>query len=125
MKVYKVTATAQSYEDDISIVVVAENSDRALEIAENGQSYDSKNPNRFCVYWDFHKSQYPLIVKEIDLKGEQVIDVSNVGGSKPFNIRTQFLTFYQNVFLRIEYATVHIKFISGVVIWSQVKFFFQ
>lgn len=73
MKVFKVFASGFSYEDFISIIVVAEDKDKALEIAKKGHPYDWKDPDEDKVYWNFESDQYPLIIEEVDLNKEQVI----------------------------------------------------
>lgn len=77
MKLYRVKASKYSCEQDISIVIIANSKERALEIAKDGNKYDWKNPNKDKFYWDFNEDQFPLIVDEINLDLEQVVDVSN------------------------------------------------
>lgn len=78
MKIYKVEASGYSYEDDIAIIIVAEDDRRALEIAKKGQPYDWKDPDKYDLYWEFKENQYPLIVKEIETNAEHVVLVSNM-----------------------------------------------
>lgn len=78
MKIFKVEASGYSYEDDIAIIIVAEDEERALEIAKKGQPYDWKDPDKYELYWEFKENQYPLIVKEIEINAEHVVLVSNM-----------------------------------------------
>lgn len=80
MKVFKVSASGFSYDDFVSIVIVAEDKDKALEIAKQGHPYDWKDPDKHKIYWNFEPEQFPLIVEEISLKREQVV-VSEYYGS--------------------------------------------
>ena len=75
MKVFKVKASNYSYCDYISIVVVAESEERALEIAMK-QNYERKEKED---YFEFDDWQLPLIVAEINTEIEQVIEASNLG----------------------------------------------
>lgn len=78
MKIFKVEASGYSYEDDVAIIIVAEDEERALEIAKKGQPYDWKDPDKYELYWEFKENQYPLIVKEIEINAEHVVLVSNM-----------------------------------------------
>lgn len=73
MGIFKITASGYSFEDWISIVVVAENEDKALEIAKQGNPYNWENPDKHDIYWKFDEEQYPLLVEKINLKKEKVI----------------------------------------------------
>ena len=78
MKIFKIEASGYSHEDDIAIIIVAEDEKRALEIAKKGQPYDWKAPDKYELYWEFKENQYPLIVKEVDTTAEHVVLVSNM-----------------------------------------------
>ncbi|PFL23252.1 hypothetical protein COJ07_06660 [Bacillus cereus] len=79
LKIFKVTASEASYDEYKTIIVIAENEDRALKIAKKGQPYDWKDPDKYNVYWEFSKEQYPLIVTEIALNEEKVIISESIG----------------------------------------------
>lgn len=81
LKVYRVKARGWTdWEEYYSIVVVAENEQRALEIAKKGNPWrwSPGVPEEFKetdeVFWEFSESQTPLEALEIDLKEEQVIE---------------------------------------------------
>ena len=78
MKVFKIEASGFSHEDDIAIIIVAEDEKRGLEIAKKGQPYDWKDPDKDDLYWEFKENQYPLIVEEIDVSVEHAVLVSNM-----------------------------------------------
>ena len=63
MKVYRVYADDYDYDEYDAIVVVAENEERALTMANSGNWGDSY----------FRKSQGAIHVKEVDLTTEHVI----------------------------------------------------
>lgn len=64
MKVYYVSVDEYDYDEFDAIVVVAENEDRALEMARNG----NLNGGSF-----FEKHQGEIYVEEVDLNTEQVV----------------------------------------------------
>lgn len=78
MKIFKIEASGYSHEDDIAIIIVAEDEKRALEIAKKGQPYDWKDPDKYDLYWEFKENQHPLIVEEIDFSVEHAVLVSNM-----------------------------------------------
>ena len=73
MRLFKVTADGYGYGDYISIVVVANSSRRAMEIAKQGLPYDWRNPAEEKVYWEFNSEQFPLHIEEVSLNQEMVI----------------------------------------------------
>lgn len=79
MKIFKVSTNEASYDEYKSIVVVAENDKRALEIAKEGQPFDWKDPQKYDVYWLFTEEQHPLKVTEINLTKEAVIASELIG----------------------------------------------
>ena len=78
MRIFKIEASGYSHEDDIAIIIVAEDEKRALEIAKKGQPYDWKDPDKYDLYWEFKENQHPLIVEEIDFSVEHAVLVSNM-----------------------------------------------
>lgn len=80
MNLYKIEATEYGYGEYKSVLVIAENQDRALEIAKKGQPYDWKDPKKYNVYWQFDEEQYPLKITEICLTEEMAV-VSELIGS--------------------------------------------
>lgn len=63
MKVYLVSATHYDYDEYEAIVVVAENEESALDMANSG--------NWGSGY--FRRSQEPIHVKEVDLTTEHIV----------------------------------------------------
>ena len=79
MKVYRVEANETDFDEYYSIIVVAENEKRALEIAKRGNPWRYGMPQlgeSENVYWEFSKDQYPLKVKEVNLCIAGVVDSS-------------------------------------------------
>lgn len=100
MKVFKVEADNYDRDEFISMVIVANSKERALEIVKEGhpwREYEddpewlkegtdefwefrrNKKPLEYpegALFWEFKEHQYPLTVNEISLREEQVIDVS-------------------------------------------------
>lgn len=78
MRIFKIEASGYSHEDDMAVIIVADDQKRALEIAKKGQPYDWKDPDKYDLYWEFKENQYPLIVEEIDFSVEHAVLVSNM-----------------------------------------------
>ena len=77
MNVYIVEADNFWYDDYDSIVVVAENEERAIEIATNKEKTVELNDGgvmNLGAY--FRKDQYPLVATEVDLSEEGIIHES-------------------------------------------------
>lgn len=84
MKVYRVEANETDFDEYYSIIVVAENEKRALEIARRGNPWNYGLPldqqDIGSIFWEFNNGQEPLSVIEINLSEEQVIVSSYRGG---------------------------------------------
>lgn len=77
MNIYIVEATNFDYDDYDSIVVVAENEERAIEIATEKERELELNDGRVVnlgAY--FREDQHPLTAKKIDLNKEDIIHAS-------------------------------------------------
>ena len=77
MNIYIVEATNVEYDDYDSIVVVAENEERAIKIATNKERTLELNDGRvvnLSAY--FRENQHPLTAKKIDLNKEDIIHAS-------------------------------------------------
>lgn len=84
MKVYKIEANGTDFDEYYSIVVIAPNEERALEIARKGNPWNYGLPKSGQIYddvfWEFNRDQEPLMIHEINLEKEQVVDSSYRGG---------------------------------------------
>jgi hypothetical protein len=80
VNLYKIEASDYGQGDYKSIILIAENEERALAIAKKGQPYDWKDPEKYDVYWEFTEEQYPLKVKTIYFDKEKVL-ISELIGS--------------------------------------------
>ena len=77
MNIYIVEADNFWYDDYDSIVVVAENEERAIEIVTNKERTLELNDGRVVnlgAY--FRKDQYPLVATKVDLNEEAIIHES-------------------------------------------------
>lgn len=67
MKIFKIESNNISYDEDVSMVIVAEDETRALNIARENWSF--RGENKFIE----------LNIIEIDITYEQIIDISHYG----------------------------------------------
>lgn len=84
VKLFKIEATQTDFDEYYSIVVIAPNEDRAMDIAKKGNPWNyglpSNSHTENKVFWEFTNDQEPLIISEINLEQEQVI-LSSYRGS--------------------------------------------
>lgn len=82
MKVFKVTAENATFDEYISMVVIAESKDRALDIALNEKQPFNQglNEKKYDVFFEFEEHQMPLKVDEIDTTKESIVVSEFLGG---------------------------------------------
>lgn len=83
VKVFKVTADNATYDEYISVVIVAESKERAFDIVTNeSQPYNSmrNRTEQYDVTFIFEEHQMPLYIEEISLEKEIIVTSEYHGG---------------------------------------------